>query len=78
MLALLQASHPAFGLWTCPLSNTHGVGFAVLTESAFRVGYAMTFWDDERGRSVGWRYSLAASFIPAIFFILVLPFMQES
>lgn len=38
----------------------------------------MTFWDDAHGRAVGWRYSLAASFIPALFFLAALPFMYES
>ena len=38
----------------------------------------MTFWDNERGHSVGWRYSLAISFIPAFFFLVALPFMPES
>lgn len=38
----------------------------------------MTFWDDERGKSVAWRYSLGASFIPAFIFIAILPFMRES
>jgi hypothetical protein len=38
----------------------------------------MTFWDDDRGLSAGWRYSLGASFIPAFLFIVALPFMHES
>jgi hypothetical protein len=38
----------------------------------------MTFWDDERGLAVGWRYSLGASFIPASLFIIALPVMHES
>jgi hypothetical protein len=38
----------------------------------------MTFWDDDRGLSVGWRYSLGASFIPAFIFIAALPSMHES
>ncbi|KAL2129253.1 hypothetical protein VTI74DRAFT_8007 [Chaetomium olivicolor] len=42
------------------------------------VGYAMTFWDSDRGLSMGWRYCLAASFIPAFLFVVALPFMPES
>lgn len=38
----------------------------------------MTFWDNDRGLSVGWRFSLGASFIPALFFMGALPFMRES
>ena len=38
----------------------------------------MTFWDNDRGLSVGWRYSLGVSFIPAVFFMGTLPFMRES
>lgn len=38
----------------------------------------MTFWENERGNAVGWRFSLAASFIPAFIFIVGLPFMHES
>ncbi|GAB1316192.1 Ascus development protein 3 [Madurella fahalii] len=54
------------------------VGFVAGLASGFWVGYAMTFWDDERGSLMGWRFSLAASFIPAIFFVIGLPFMHES
>ncbi|KAH6842603.1 general substrate transporter [Chaetomium sp. MPI-CAGE-AT-0009] len=54
------------------------VGFVAGLASGFWVGYAMTFWDNSRGQSVGWRYSLGASFIPALFFIVTLPFMRES
>jgi hypothetical protein len=38
----------------------------------------MTFWDDNRGQSAGWRYSLGASFVPAFLFMAALPFMRES
>ncbi|KAL2264468.1 hypothetical protein VTK26DRAFT_33 [Humicola hyalothermophila] len=54
------------------------VGFVAGLASGFWVGYAMTFWDNERGQSVGWRCSLGASFIPALLFIVALPFMHES
>ncbi|KAL2198147.1 general substrate transporter [Corynascus similis CBS 632.67] len=54
------------------------VGFVAGLAAGFWVGYAMTFWDDERGSSVGWRYSLGASFVPAIIFVVALPFMRES
>jgi hypothetical protein len=43
-----------------------------------RVGYAMTFWDNDRGNSVGWRCSLAVSFLPSILFLIPLPFVHES
>ncbi len=43
-----------------------------------RVGYAMTFWNNDHGLRVAWRYSLALSFIPAIIFLIGLPFMHDS
>ncbi|AEO64485.1 uncharacterized protein THITE_2142370 [Thermothielavioides terrestris NRRL 8126] len=54
------------------------IGFVAGLASGFWVGYAMTFWNDERGQSAGWRCSLAVSFIPAFFFLIALPFMHES
>ncbi|KAK3381986.1 general substrate transporter [Podospora didyma] len=54
------------------------IGFVAGLASGFWVGYAVTFWDDSHGQYVGWRFSLAASFIPAFLFLLGLPFMHES
>lgn len=38
----------------------------------------MTFWDSDFGLSQAWRFSLSASFVPAFFFLVALPFMHES
>ncbi|KAK4195742.1 general substrate transporter [Triangularia verruculosa] len=54
------------------------IGFVTGLASGFWAGYGMTFWDSERGLHVAWRYSLSLSFIPALFFLLGLPFMHES
>ncbi|KAL2265947.1 hypothetical protein VTJ83DRAFT_5299 [Remersonia thermophila] len=54
------------------------VGFVAGLASGFWFGYAMTFWDDERGLAIAWRFSLGASFIPAFLFLAALPFMRES
>ncbi|KAH6617673.1 general substrate transporter [Chaetomium sp. MPI-SDFR-AT-0129] len=54
------------------------VGFVAGLASGFWVGYCITFWDDERGLAIGWRYSLGASFIPALIFMIAIPFMHES
>jgi len=43
-----------------------------------RVGYGMTFWASPNGQSLGWRVSIALSFIPALAFLAGLPFMHES
>lgn len=43
-----------------------------------RVGYAVTFWDDPHGEHVGWRFSLAVQFIPALIFAVGLPFLPET
>ncbi|KAL2148169.1 hypothetical protein VTH82DRAFT_8030 [Thermothelomyces myriococcoides] len=54
------------------------VGFVAGLSSGFWVGYAMTFWNNDRGSAVGWRVSLGASFVPALIFVAALPFMRES
>ncbi|KAK4187063.1 general substrate transporter [Podospora australis] len=54
------------------------IGFIAGLASGFWVGYAMTFWDNQRGMSVAWRFSLSLSFIPALLFLSGLPFMHES
>ncbi|KAK1827312.1 putative quinate permease [Podospora conica] len=54
------------------------VGFVAGLASGFWVGYAMTFWSDERGQRIGWRVSLALSLIPAVLFLVGLPFMYDS
>ncbi|KAL2178210.1 general substrate transporter [Thermothelomyces heterothallicus CBS 202.75] len=54
------------------------VGFVAGLSSGFWVGYAMTFWNNDRGSAVGWRFSLGASFVPALIFVAALPFMRES
>lgn len=38
----------------------------------------MTFWDDDWGHHHGWRFSIAASLIPASLFLIGLPFMHDS
>ncbi|KAK4449567.1 putative quinate permease [Podospora aff. communis PSN243] len=54
------------------------VGFVAGLASGFWVGYAVTFWNDERGQTEGWRFSIAASLIPAFLFLIGLPFMYDS
>ncbi len=38
----------------------------------------MTFWDTPRGESVGWRVSFALQYVPAVAFMLGLPFVPET
>ncbi|KAK0709201.1 general substrate transporter [Lasiosphaeria miniovina] len=54
------------------------IGFVAGLAMGFWVGYAVTFWDTPNGHEMGWRLSLAISFIPGFFFVLGLPFMHES
>ncbi|KAK3682083.1 general substrate transporter [Podospora appendiculata] len=54
------------------------IGFVFGLAMGFWVGYAMTFWDSPHGQYVGWRVSIAVSFIPASVFLLGLPFMHET
>ncbi|KAK3316642.1 general substrate transporter [Apodospora peruviana] len=54
------------------------IGFVAGLASGFWVGYAITFWDNARGHSLGWRVSIALSFIPASLFVAGLPFFHES
>ncbi|KJR84948.1 sugar transporter [Sporothrix schenckii 1099-18] len=46
--------------------------------AGFWVGYAMTFWDTPHGDAVGWRAALSVQFVPAVLFMLGLPFLPET
>jgi len=65
----------ASGFWYVDVPGFQGYATHV---NYSRVGYAMTFWTNERGQQDGWRFSLAASFIPAVIFLVGLPFMHDS
>ncbi|KAK3401777.1 general substrate transporter [Sordaria brevicollis] len=54
------------------------VGFVAGLASGFWVGYAITFWNNTHGYQSGWRLSVSLSFIPALLFLLGLPFLYES
>ncbi|KAK3937420.1 general substrate transporter [Diplogelasinospora grovesii] len=54
------------------------IGFVAGLAVGFWVGYAVTFWDSPHGEYVGWRFSLAISFVPAFIFMVGLPFMPET
>lgn len=72
MSVLLLVSPAAFGMWPLlPTVWTH-------VDLTKRVGYAMTFWTNEQGQRIGWRVSLALSLIPAVLFLVGLPFMHDS
>lgn len=72
MSVLLLVSPAAFGMW--PLLPTAWTD----VDLTKRVGYAMTFWTNEQGQRIGWRVSLALSLIPAVLFLVGLPFMHDS
>ena len=48
------------------------------SDNKYRVGYAVTFWDDPHGERVGWRFSIAVQLIPALIFAIGLPFLPET
>jgi MFS family permease len=43
-----------------------------------RVGYGVSFWKTPHGLRVGWRMSIALQYIPAIIFIIGLPFCHDT
>ncbi|KAK6341466.1 hypothetical protein TWF696_008539 [Orbilia brochopaga] len=54
------------------------VGFVVGLAVAFWVGYAFSFWDTGRGTYLAWRVSMGLQYIPALAFMLGVPFVPES
>jgi hypothetical protein len=55
-----------------------GKGIKCLTDHWCRVGYAVTFWDTPEGKNIGWRFSIALQFVPAVIFFAGLPFLVET
>ncbi|PMD28902.1 general substrate transporter [Hyaloscypha variabilis F] len=45
---------------------------------AFWVGYAVSHWAGKTGFDEGWRLSVAIQFIPALFFVIGLPFVPDT
>ncbi len=43
-----------------------------------RVGYGVSHWTTKEGIYYGWRLSVAVQFIPAVIFMLGLPFAPET
>jgi hypothetical protein len=43
-----------------------------------RVGYGISFWKTPHGQRVGWRVSIALQYVPAVSFLIGLPFIPET
>jgi hypothetical protein len=54
------------------------IGLVAGLAVAFWVGYGVSFWDTPHGKNVGWRFSISLQYIPAVIFMVVLPFVPES
>ncbi|KAF3908984.1 hypothetical protein ABW20_dc0107466 [Dactylellina cionopaga] len=54
------------------------VGFVTGLAVAFWVGYGFSFWDTGKGTYLAWRLSMAVQYIPALAFMIGLPFVPES
>jgi hypothetical protein len=65
----------AVAFW-CVISSRER--YQVLLTIGTRVGYAVTFWDTPEGKKIGWRFSIALQFVPAVIFFAGLPFLVET
>jgi MFS family permease len=56
------------------------VGFVFGLAVGFWAGYGVTFWtgDDGKEVAVGWRFSLSLVFIPAVIYMVGVPFLKET
>ncbi|KAF3916426.1 hypothetical protein ABW21_db0208085 [Orbilia brochopaga] len=54
------------------------VGFVVGLAVAFWVGYGFSFWDTGKGTYLAWRVSIGLQYIPALAFMIGVPFVPES
>ncbi|KAK6543613.1 hypothetical protein TWF694_000355 [Orbilia ellipsospora] len=54
------------------------VGFVTGLAVAFWVGYGFSYWDTGKGLLLAWRLSMAVQYIPALIFMIGLPFVPES
>jgi len=44
---------------------------------AFWVGYGFSFWNKGQGIDLQWRLSIAMQFVPAMLFLIGVPFLPE-
>jgi MFS family permease len=54
------------------------IGLVAGLAVAFWVGYGVSFWKTPHGLSIGWRFSISLQYIPAVFFMAVLPLVPET
>jgi MFS family permease len=54
------------------------IGLVTGLAVAFWVGYGMSFWTTGQGFDLAWRLSIAVQFIPAVIFMVGLPFVPET
>jgi MFS family permease len=82
--AILSTSVPLYQSEISPAARRGGlvvmnhIGFIVGLSAAFWAGYGMSFWSTGKGVDLSWRLSIGVQFIPAILFVVGLPFVPES
>jgi sugar transport protein len=54
------------------------IGLVAGLAVAFWVGYGVSFWDSPHGKDVGWRFSIALQFVPAVIFMVGVLFVPET
>jgi len=54
------------------------IGMVTGLAIAFWVGYGLSFWDSPHGKHIGWRFSISLQYIPAVIFMIGLPFLPET
>jgi len=54
------------------------IGLVTGLAIAFWVGYGFSHWETPRGNYLGWRLSMSIQFIPAVIFMVGIPFCPET
>ncbi|KAF2840780.1 general substrate transporter [Patellaria atrata CBS 101060] len=83
-LAVVSSSVPMYQSEISPAKHRgrfvvlNHVGMIAGLAGAFWVGYGMSHWETPRGNSVGWRVAVCVQYIPAVIFLVGLPFCPET
>ncbi|KUJ06685.1 general substrate transporter [Mollisia scopiformis] len=82
--ALISTAVPLYQSEIAPAKKRGGlvvmnhIGMVTGLAAAFWAGYAYSHWTSKLGNYEGWRESVALQFIPALIFIVGLPFLPET
>ncbi|KAG4434851.1 hypothetical protein IFR05_009669 [Cadophora sp. M221] len=82
--AIISTSVPLYQSEIAPAKRRGGlvvmnhIGMVSGLATAFWVGYGVSHWNTPTGLAHGWRLAVSLQFIPALFFVIGLPFVPET